>query len=53
MILVDDGSTDGTRDVLQRVADDDADCRVILHEENQGKGLPSAPAWPRRREMWS
>ncbi|MHB8972177.1 MAG: glycosyltransferase family 2 protein [Pirellulaceae bacterium] len=37
MILVDDGSTDGTRDVLQRLAHD-ADCRIILHEHNQGKG---------------
>jgi glycosyltransferase involved in cell wall biosynthesis len=37
IILVDDGSTDGTREVLQRVAGDD-DCRVILHERNQGKG---------------
>ncbi len=37
MILVDDGSTDGTREVLQRVALGE-DCRVILHERNQGKG---------------
>jgi glycosyltransferase involved in cell wall biosynthesis len=37
MVLVDDGSTDGTRDVLARFAQD-ADCRVILHEHNQGKG---------------
>ena len=37
MILVDDGSTDGTRDVLQRVAHAE-DCRVILHDVNQGKG---------------
>jgi hypothetical protein len=37
IILVDDGSTDGTRDVLRRVAND-TDCRVILHDINQGKG---------------
>jgi glycosyltransferase involved in cell wall biosynthesis len=37
IILVDDGSTDGTRDVLERVAHDQ-DCRVILHDVNQGKG---------------
>ena len=38
MILVDDGSSDGTRDVLARVAQHASDCRVILHERNQGKG---------------
>ncbi len=37
IILVDDGSTDGTRDVLARMMHD-PDCRVILHDGNQGKG---------------
>jgi len=37
IILVDDGSTDGTRDVLERFTQDQ-DCRVILHAVNQGKG---------------
>jgi hypothetical protein len=37
IILVDDGSTDGTRDVLARVAQE-PECRVILHDFNQGKG---------------
>ena len=45
MILVDDGSTDGTRDVLQRVAHD-ADCRIILHDDNQGKERRQR-GWPR------
>lgn len=36
LIVVDDASTDGTRDVLQRITD--AHVRVFLHERNQGKG---------------
>ncbi len=37
IVIVDDGSTDGTRDILRTVADD-SDIFVILHEQNQGKG---------------
>jgi glycosyltransferase involved in cell wall biosynthesis len=36
VIVVDDGSTDGTRDVLAGV--DHPSVRVVLHERNQGKG---------------
>jgi len=35
IILVDDGSTDGTRDLLETLRDR---YRVILHERNRGKG---------------
>jgi glycosyltransferase involved in cell wall biosynthesis len=42
IVIVDDGSTDGTRDLLARWADDhdpaNADLIVVLHERNQGKG---------------
>jgi glycosyltransferase involved in cell wall biosynthesis len=38
IIVVDDGSTDGTRDILSRAFADDPLVRVILHERNQGKG---------------
>ncbi|MCU0961499.1 MAG: glycosyltransferase family 2 protein [Pirellulaceae bacterium] len=37
LILVDDGSTDGTRDVLARLGEA-PDCRVLLHDRNRGKG---------------
>lgn len=36
IILVDDGSTDGTREILKSL--DYPEVRVFLHEENQGKG---------------
>jgi glycosyltransferase involved in cell wall biosynthesis len=37
IIIVDDGSTDGTRDILKGL-DGKKKVRVILHERNQGKG---------------
>jgi glycosyltransferase involved in cell wall biosynthesis len=37
MVLVDDGSTDGSGEVLRQLAAQ-PDCRVIFHERNQGKG---------------
>lgn len=37
LVIVDDGSTDGTRQVLQTL-DDDPVVRIILQEKNQGKG---------------
>ena len=37
IVIVDDGSTDGTRDFLKTL-ENDPQVRVILHEHNQGKG---------------
>ncbi len=41
LIIVDDGSTDGTRDILAKVDGKDG-IRVILHEKNAGKGAALA-----------
>ena len=37
IVIVDDGSKDGTRDILQKL-NGKKKVRVILHEKNQGKG---------------
>lgn len=36
IVIVDDGSSDGTRDVLRQLSD--STVRVVMHEQNQGKG---------------
>jgi glycosyltransferase involved in cell wall biosynthesis len=36
IIVVDDGSTDGTREVLKQIGD--SSVRVVMHETNRGKG---------------
>lgn len=40
IVIVDDGSTDGSRDILKRLEEEDGndDLRIIYHERNQGKG---------------
>ncbi len=38
VIVVDDGSTDGTRDLLKRLEGEGLIHRLIFHEVNQGKG---------------
>jgi len=38
LVIVDDGSTDGTRDVLAQLADKETRVQVLLHDRNQGKG---------------
>lgn len=38
IVLVDDGSTDGTRELLPTIRDRHDGVRVILHDRNRGKG---------------
>ena len=48
VIIVDDGSTDGTRDVLREMEGGAHErLTVVYHERNQGKGAALATAFPR------
>lgn len=38
IIIVDDGSTDGTRELLKEISASKEQVQLILHEKNQGKG---------------
>ncbi len=38
VVMIDDGSTDGTRAVMQELVREDDRCRLIAHDENRGLG---------------
>ena len=42
LVAVDDGSTDGSREILERLASEGRIDRLIVHEVNQGKGAALA-----------
>lgn len=46
IVIVDDGSTDGSREILQRLEQEDhPHLRVLYHERNQGKGAALVTAF--------
>ncbi len=48
IIVVDDCSTDGTREILRQEAERDPGMMLVLHEVNQGKGACAADRLPAR-----
>ncbi len=42
IILVEDCSTDGTRDILKKLAEEDTSLKCVFHEKNMGKGAALA-----------
>jgi glycosyltransferase involved in cell wall biosynthesis len=46
IVIVDDCSTDGTRNVLKRLADEDERIKLFFHERNLGKGAAIRTAVP-------
>ena len=38
VVMIDDGSTDGTREVMQELCEEDSRCRLIAHDVNRGLG---------------
>src|SRR5260370_35115977 len=44
LVIVDDCSTDGTYDILQRVAEGFPQIRLFRHEQNSGKGAAGRTA---------
>jgi glycosyltransferase involved in cell wall biosynthesis len=42
IILVEDCSTDGTRDIVKKLAEEDTSLKCVFHEENMGKGAALA-----------
>jgi glycosyltransferase involved in cell wall biosynthesis len=42
IILVEDYSTDGTRDIVKKLAEEDTSLKCVFHEKNMGKGAALA-----------
>lgn len=38
IIVIEDGSSDGTQEILKSLSNDDQDLKILFHQKNQGKG---------------
>jgi len=52
VLIVDDGSTDGTGEVCERLAAEEPRLRVLHHEDNRGMGAGLQTAYPECRLEW-
>jgi glycosyltransferase involved in cell wall biosynthesis len=52
IVVVDDGSTDGSPDVLKRLTDDVPELVVVLHERNRGYGGALISAFSTATKEW-
>lgn len=51
VLIVDDGSTDGTGEVAKKLADEDSRIKVIHHPQRRGIGRDTSRPWLRPREI--